>query len=204
MSLILRTCLCLSIAVNCMAKGGSFFNHLVSDYGQRSYYLVINIDSPNYKGKAVVENRILLLFLYRTQGIPQEKYEAFALNLLVHKSPLKTKVVKLERWGFRKLTRIKTVDDIAAKGREEFLKHYFAGREGRVIRAGLTEEEKNAIIEKLFEWQIATSNDDETGLLFYTEFQDVGVRPRLRTSPETRHAVVARRGDRELYSQWRF
>jgi hypothetical protein len=62
---------------------------------------------------------------------------------------------------------------VAAKGKEEFLKHYFAGRGGRVIKARLTDEEKSAVIGRLFEWQIATSNDDESGLLFYTEFKDL-------------------------------
>ena len=90
----------------------------------------------------------------------------------MNKSWLKTKKVNLERRGFRKLTRIKAADDVAAKGKEEFLKYYFAGKAGRVIKAGISDDEKNAIIEKLFEWQIAASHDDQTGLLFYTEFKE--------------------------------
>ena len=63
MSLILKSTLFLSIAVNCMGSGQSFFDHLVSDNRQQSYYLVIHVDSPNYKGKAIIKNVSLFLFV---------------------------------------------------------------------------------------------------------------------------------------------
>src|SRR5690348_1980693 len=103
MRFILRTCLFLSIVVNCTHIDESFFNRLVNDRGPHSYFLVIEVDAPNYKGRAAIENHLLLLFLYRTQGIPQEKYQSFAMDLLVNKSALKTNVLRLERWGFKKL-----------------------------------------------------------------------------------------------------
>lgn len=170
MSLILGICLFLSTAVNCSATGESFFDHLVAHHDRHSYFLVINVDSPKYRGKATIENDGLLLFLYKTHGLPQEKYENFAMNLLVNQTPLRTKVVNLEQWGFRKLTKIPVVDNVAAKGKEEFIKYYFGGVQGRVLKAGVSNEEKNAVIEKLFQWQIATSNDDESGRLMYTWF----------------------------------
>ncbi len=172
MPLVLKSSLFLSIAVNCIGNGQSFFDRLVNSHAEHSYYLVVNVDSPHYKGKTVIENHVLLLFLYRTQGLPKAKYQSFAKDLLMNKSWLKTKEVNLERWGFRKVTKIKTVDDVAAKGKEEFLKHYFSGKAGRVIKAGISDDEKSAIIEKLFEWQIAASHDDQTGLLYYTEFKE--------------------------------
>jgi hypothetical protein len=162
------------MAVNFMNGGVSFFDRLVHDRGPHSYYLVIHVDSPNYKGKAIIENDGLLLFLYQTQGIRQEKYPSFAKNLLINKSWLKTKNRTLQRWGFRKITKIKSVDDVAAKGKEEFLRYYFAGKAGRVLEEETSDDQRNAIIEKLFEWQIATSHDDLTGRLFYTEFEDLG------------------------------
>ena len=170
---VVKAFLFLSIAASSINSGESFFDHLVRDHGPHSYYLVINVDSPNYKGKASIENHLLFHFLYRTQRrMPEAEYESFAKNLLVTKSWLKTKTVNLQRWGFRKLTSSKAVDDVAAKGKEEFLKYYFEGKAGRVIKAGISDDEKNAIIEKLFEWQIASSNDDLTGLLFYTELKE--------------------------------
>ena len=188
---VLKAFLFLSIAVSSINSGESFFDHLVSDHGPHSYYLVINFDSPDYQGKATIENHLLFHFLYRTQGrLPEAKYESFAKDLLVNKSWLKTKTINLQRWGFRKVTRITAVDDVAAKGKEEFLKYYFAGKAGRVIKEGVSDDEKVAIIERLFAWQIATSHDDETGLLFFTEFKDVGARTPPTSSEHATQAVA--------------
>lgn len=169
MSLIIKTCLLLSLVVNC-ADTESFFDHLVQSHGPHSYYLVIAVHSPHYSGKVIIENHLLFLFLHRTRGIDRTSYESFATDLLVSNSPLRTKVANLERWGFRKLSKVPTVNNVAAKGKEEFIKHYFGGVQGRVLKAGVRDEEKNAIIEKLFQWQIATSHDDESGRLMYTRF----------------------------------
>jgi hypothetical protein len=65
--------------------------------------------------------------------------------------------------NFIKVPDIPGVKVNAKKGVDEFIKIYF--NNGKTLKDGITDDERIAIIQKLFEWKIATKIDDETGYL---------------------------------------
>ena len=144
-----------------------FHQKVLDDLRLHSYFVVVKVETPNYKGRIAIENDDLLIFLHVTKGINQKKYKAFVNELLKNHIPLKLSDEELEKWKLKRIKPIDEVNDYASKGQEKFIEYYF---NERVIKKDLSEEEQLAIIAKLFDWQIATNIDDITGNLVFTRF----------------------------------
>jgi hypothetical protein len=65
--------------------------------------------------------------------------------------------------SFIKVESVTSVNANAQKGADEFILTYFDN--GKVLKDGIKKEERTAIIQKLFEWEIPSRIDDETGYL---------------------------------------
>lgn len=61
------------------------------------------------------------------------------------------------------IPKISSVEANAKKGADEFIKIYFDN--GKTLKDGIIVDERTAIIQKLFEWEISSKIDDETGYL---------------------------------------
>jgi hypothetical protein len=69
----------------------------------------------------------------------------------------------LDKFNFIKVQSSKKIDNNFKKGLNNFIKNYF--NNGNVLKNKVTDEEQNYIVKLLFENEIATFIDDETGYL---------------------------------------
>jgi len=174
MKLQLAFLLCLIMASQCLGQSSDFYDKVLSDKGNHSSFIAIDIASSEYKGRVIIQNGSLLIFLYETKGLAEKDYQAFMKAHLLDKLRLDVGDASLSKWGFMKVVDVSSVRKQASKGIEEFIRYYFraVGNERNaltnrlfVIKNGISDNERNAIINKLFEWGIASRTDDETGLL---------------------------------------
>lgn len=144
--------------------------------------IVIDVESAEYTGRVTIDNGELFSFLNKTKGLNEKDYKDFVKKILVNSEKLKldnfflsdskesliTKGANSIRFEIVKDS--KEIDEIAAKGKEEFIKQFFRKpSDTYVINSGI--KNWNPIINKLFEWQIATSIDDESGFLIIDEYR---------------------------------
>ena len=162
MKLKLALLLCLFIASHCLGQSGDFYDKVLRDQGNHSFFIAVDVVSSEYTGRVIIQNGDLLYFLNQTKGLDAEGYRAFMRAQLSNKTRLNIGDARLSKWGFIKVVDVGSVRKQASKGIEEFIRHYFRGR---VIKDGIGDEMRNAIINRLFEWGIASKTDDETGYL---------------------------------------
>lgn len=139
-----------------------FYDKVLSDYSDHSLFVAVDIKSREYTGRVVIKNADLYYFFNQTKGYDKEKYKAFMKKLLLNKTRLSIETASLSKWGFVNVTGVNGVKKYSSKSLQEFINHYF---QGKVIKDNVGDDERNAIINKLFEWKIATRIDDETGYL---------------------------------------
>ncbi|HMJ09081.1 MAG TPA: hypothetical protein VK468_08750, partial [Pyrinomonadaceae bacterium] len=140
-----------------------FLERVLTDFSlQHSNYIALDVESDEFSGRIIIENEKLFAFLNRSKGLTEKAYVAFMKDILSKKGKLQMGNAKPEEIGFEKVTSLSSVDANADKSRETFTAHYFPKG---VITSGVSAEEVNSIINKLFEWHVATFMDDETGLL---------------------------------------
>lgn len=144
-----------------MNKDTSFYQKITNDFDRYSYFVSIELRSSNYNGIIIIENDDLFNYLQTTQKIDKEKYKEMIKEKLVNHSSLE--ITNTTKFNFIEVKEIQTVNVNAKKGVDEFIKKYFDN--GKVLKDGITDDERTAIIQKLFEWKIPTKIDDETGYL---------------------------------------
>jgi len=138
----------------------NFADLVLNNFTRHSRFLSFDVASNEYSGKVIIENKHLFGFLQNVKSFNKEQYQSFMKDALLNKN-----VIKLEKLNsdFIKIESVEKVESLAAKGAQEFVKHYFS--ESGVLEQRLHEDEKNAVIAKLFEWKIIAVIDDETGAL---------------------------------------
>lgn len=151
------------ILLNLMAMNqqGSFFEKVSSNFDRYSYFLVIEVRSAGQQGAYVIENDDLFRYLQTNQPIEQEMYQQMVTDKLTHHLPFDINP-PLPQDKFMPWKPNERVDRVAKKGRKEFLKTYFRGI---ALKDGISDDERTAIIRKLFQWEIPSMIDDETGYL---------------------------------------
>ncbi|WP_430406845.1 hypothetical protein [Fluviicola sp.] len=85
--------------------------------------------------------------------------------LFIRKKLSRNKPLKLNQLsdGFREVIQSKELVDNAKKGKEHFIQTYFDDK--GVLKSNYYEEDA-AIIDQLFQWEIPSLNDDESGVLY--------------------------------------
>jgi hypothetical protein len=146
--------------IACTNVNSAFYNTVLNDFDTSSYYIAINIKSPFYKGRAIIENNNLYLFLHKTRHFDMEKYKDFMKSTLIHHRSLKIGEKDLATWKFKEVHEMESVIQVANRGSDNFVAHYF---NGRVLNYGLTDQEQNAVINQLFYWEIPAKIDKLTG-----------------------------------------
>ena len=63
----------------------------------------------------------------------------------------------------RRIENIESMAPVAQKGKYHFINTYFDN--SRVIKDGITDQERRAIVVQLFKWEVGSYIDDETGYL---------------------------------------
>jgi len=144
----------------CTNMNSPFYNKVLSDFDTTSYFIALDIKSPYYKGRSIIENNNLYLYLHKTKGFDKERYETFMKRMLGHHRALKIEDKDLSDWKFIKVYDSESVIRNADQGRDNFVAHYF---DGIILNYGFTEKEQNAIINQLFYWEIPAKFEKLSG-----------------------------------------
>jgi hypothetical protein len=162
MKIFLMFFLFLMLGQNCRAIDENFLDEVLSDSRRNSYFISLKIVVNKQSKNVIIENDDLFYYLFKTKEFNEKEYRLFLKKLIMNDSKLSVKESEIEKWNFTIVSNVKSVSDLASKGQNEFISHYF---DGQVLKDNLSENEKNAVIEQLFKWNIATNIDDETGYL---------------------------------------
>jgi hypothetical protein len=166
-------------------QGDDFYDRVLADFNCiHCSFIAIDVESADYTGRVIIDNGTLYALLSRGKEYDKKNYRDFVKKVLIKKEKLKLDNVFLSdakdslytsgmnSIRFDILKGSKEVDEVAAKGKEEFIKHYFHKPAGAlVVKDGI--EDRNPVINKLFEWRIATLIDDETGYLLIDTYRSM-------------------------------
>lgn len=146
---------------SCMNNNPKFYDKVLNDFEGYSWFISINVKSLGYNGEVVIENAELFYCLNKTQKIEKQEY----LKILKKKleNNLAIEIEDIEKYSFIKVPIVSSVEANSKEGLEKFINIYF--NKGKVLKDGITDDERTVIIQKLFEWEIASKLDDETGYL---------------------------------------
>jgi len=146
--------------ISCKNSNSPFYNKVLNDFDTTSYFIAVDIKSPFYKGRTIIENNNLFLYLHTTKGYDKGKYISFMKRTLRHHRALKITDKDIIDLKFREVKELESVIHVADQGRDNFVANYF---NGTVINFGITDIEQNAIINQLFYWEIPAKIDKLTG-----------------------------------------
>lgn len=152
----------LAILLYCNQMNDVFLNKVLNDFDNFSYFVAVDVVSISFSGRAIIQNNDLFYYFEQTEGLNKEMYIEKMLMLFRKNNPLKLENSDFEKWTFIKVNSITTVNEDARNEAEEFIKIYF---DRNVLKDGISDDERTAIINQLFEWEIASYIDDETGYL---------------------------------------
>lgn len=146
----------------CTNMNTPFYNKVLNDFDTTSYFIALDIKSPYYKGRAIIENNNLYQYLHKTKGFDKERYESFMKRILSRHRPLKIEDKDLSDWEFIKVYELESVIRNADQGSDNFVAHYF---NGVILNYGITEKEQDAVINQLFYWEIPAKFEKLSGNL---------------------------------------
>jgi hypothetical protein len=147
------------IILSCKNPNSPFYNKVLNDFDTTSYFIAVDIKSPFYKGRTIIENNNLYMYLHKTKRFDKVKYIYFMKRTLRHHRVLKISDKDIVAWKFKKVTELESVIHVANRGRDNFVANYF---NGTVLNSGITDIEQNAIIDQLFYWEIPAKIDKLT------------------------------------------
>ena len=146
--------------ISCTNPNSSFYNKILNDFDTTSYFIALDIKSPYYKGRTIIENNNLYMYLHKSKGFDKEKYIYFMKSTLRHHRALKIEDKDLVMQRFIKVDVLESIIYNANQGSNNFIAKYF---NGTVLNFGITEKEQNAIINQLFFWDIPAKIEKLTG-----------------------------------------
>ena len=139
-----------------------FIKKVISDFDRYSFFVSLEIKSPEYNGKVVIENDDLYNYYNITQDLDKKTYQEMVYRMLQKKTMLTINKEDLTRFNFLIVPNDKSVIDNAQMGIEHFIETYF---NGRVLKDNISDNELYMIIYQLYNFKIASKIDDETGYL---------------------------------------
>jgi len=146
----------------CTKVNMTFFNQVLNNFDTNSYYVALNIKSDSYKGRAIIENNNLYSFLNKTKGLNKEQYQSFMRKILAHDRSVRIDDKDLAEGYFIKVPLSESVIRTAYRGKDNFIANYF---NGVVLNYGITDVDRNAIINQLFYWEVPSRIDKISGQL---------------------------------------
>lgn len=147
---------------SCNIGTQKFITKVISDFDRYSFFVALEIKSPEYNGKVVIENDDLYNYYNKTQDVDKKTYQEIAYRMLQTKTTLTINKEDLTRFNFLIVPNDKSVIENAHRGVEHFVATYF---NGRVLKDNISDNELYVIIYQLYNFKIASKIDDETGYL---------------------------------------
>lgn len=152
----------LLLTLSSSMENKKFIKEVISNFDRYSYFVSMEVESPEYKGKVIIENKDLYNYYNQTQNIDKKKYQETMYRLLKTKSTLKIKKEDFKKFNFLIIYNDTAIISNTRMGVDSFIKTYF---NGRVLKDNITDKERNIIISKLYDFNIVSKIDDETGYL---------------------------------------
>lgn len=167
----------LGVSGSLYAQQTAFHDRVLQDFGNadNTLFLALHVQSEAYNGEVVVTNGYLYQALRKTRRFDKEKYKSFLADilstsgkLLMPKAVLIQKgrfltVPKMNSYGLMPVKKIARVEELARRGCEPLVEYYFDG--DKMMKPGVSFDERNAVISKLFAWQIPSYISDPAGSL---------------------------------------
>jgi len=144
-----------------MDPGTNFLDKVLTDFRDGSFYLSFNIESPEIYGEVIIENTDFYYYLNQKEGIGKDAYQTFVRGLLQENRVILIDT-NLSDWGFTPVVPVVRIESYSKLGVDNFIYQFF---EGNVLKDGITDDERPAILNQLFKWKIASNIDDETGFM---------------------------------------
>ncbi|AEV99378.1 hypothetical protein A4D02_34245 [Niastella koreensis] len=140
-------------------SGVDFFTKVLNDNGRYGAFLALKVKSKSFTGTVVTENFCLYRYYNETHGWQKNEYVNFLRERLNADDTIRLDDQYIKSGHCFFTSEIK-VDSLSAN---EIVKLYFTPGEISVMRSGITFNDRNRIVRKLFENKVACRTDDETG-----------------------------------------
>lgn len=163
MKLSILIIMLLTTLVGCSQKKDKMFlDKVLKDFSRNSYFIVLKTGTADRRVLRLIDNDDLYFYFHEKRGLNEEEYKKYIASFLNQNSILELTKNDLNKYGFLEVKNNKEVNADAKKGKDFFLNKYF---KNRVIIDGVTNEKRNYIITVLYDWEIPSKIDDETGYL---------------------------------------
>lgn len=139
-----------------------FLSKVTGDFSRNSYFIIVKTGTQNKGTDYLIDNDDLFYFFRQTKGFDKTAYQKYMIPILQSNKSISVSDTDISRFGFIKLTRNEHVHAEAVKGKDAFVDNFF---KGKILKDGLSVEQRNNIVQVLYDWQIATRIDDESGYL---------------------------------------
>lgn len=144
-----------------------FCQKVVSDFSANSNFLILCIDDTNEK--IAIENDDLFVCMNRNKKISKKKYKYKVCKILKHQGLITSRDICNEEDFVYKVLYNEQVEINAKHGKDKFIEFYF---NDFVLKGGISQDEKFAVVSQLFEWEIPCYIDDESGMLLMAKEQE--------------------------------
>ena len=158
----------------CISQTQSWFIEAISSdlNNRQGWYIALEIETPSYRGPSIVHNNELYHYFRTEHHYSRSQFTEWVKTNYIQKT-LNLRITDEDflKYDFRTVKANDEIEDVAKNGKEYFIEYYFRGL---FIKAGLSDETKNAIVYQLFQWNIPVMNDCESGFIIlpYQIFPD--------------------------------
>lgn len=167
MKYIILSMFLLTTLVSCgQKKDKMFLDKVLNDYSRDSYFIILKTSTANQTTTSLIDNDDLFFYFHERKGFDQNAYKDFMSSFINEGKVLEVNIADYKKYGFIEIKSDRSIDADAKKGKDFFLNKYF---KNRVIIDGINDEKRNYIIKVLYDWQIASKIDDETGYLIMSK-----------------------------------
>lgn len=143
-----------------------FLNKIINDFSRNSYYIVVKVGDENKNIDYLIDNDDLFYYLHQTKGYDKATYQKYLRPILLTNKPILISKADIVKFRFIKIIQNDNVLAQTSKGEDAFIKYFF---NGKILKDGISIEQRNNISQILYNWQIATRIDDETGFLILSK-----------------------------------
>lgn len=139
-----------------------FITKVTGDFSRNSVFIAVQVTLANESISSVIENDDLYYYFHKTKGYNEATYKHEIIKILKSKKAVPVTSADFVKYGFRQVNEMKDLQEEARKGKSLLLNKYF---KDNVLVKGVKKETRDVLISLLFEWNIASRIDDESGYL---------------------------------------
>ncbi|SIO55571.1 hypothetical protein [Chitinophaga niabensis] len=140
---------------------------VLKGFGRHSYFVSVKVKDGN---QYVITNTELYLYFKQKEGFDEKRYQSYMMSVLSNASILTVDTTFLAKFQFNKVDRMEEIVDAAIIFRRYFNKT----PENYWLKDGVSDRKKVYLINALFDKNIVSRIDDESGSLIvpYWQFKD--------------------------------